>query len=95
MTLGRDGVLLDTGGRRMLLPAVAVDRVVDTTGAGDAFTAALAVGLVEGLPFARAAELAARAGAHAVTREGVLPSLPSRHDLYGTETERIPRYGLA
>ncbi|RFU82941.1 ribokinase [Streptomyces triticagri] len=52
-------------------------RAVDTTGAGDAFTAALAwrLGLGDELP--RAAAYAARVGAAAVTREGAQASYPT------------------
>jgi ribokinase len=45
------GVGVCLGGRAPLRqPAVAVHRVLDTTGAGDCFTAAFAVANVEGRP---------------------------------------------
>ncbi|MGV9568586.1 PfkB family carbohydrate kinase, partial [Streptomyces nigra] len=56
--------------------AVAVD-AVDTTGAGDAFTAALAWRLGAGATLAEAAAYAARVGAAAVTREGAQESFPT------------------
>ncbi len=52
--------------------------VVDTTAAGDAFTAALAVALSEGRPLDRAVVFANAAGALACTRLGAQPSLPRR-----------------
>jgi ribokinase len=62
------------------VPSVKVD-AVDTTGAGDAFTAALAwrLGLGESLPVAAA--YAARVGAVAVTREGAQASYPSAEEV--------------
>lgn len=62
------------------IPAPAV-KVVDTTAAGDAFTAALGVGLAEGQSLPAAAAWANFAGALAVTRLGAQPSMPTRAEL--------------
>ena len=51
---------------------------VDTTGAGDAFTAALTVALVEGQEPQKALRFACAAGAAAATATGAQPSLPIR-----------------
>jgi ribokinase len=51
---------------------------VDTTGAGDTFTAALTVALIEGMAPQRALDFACTAGALAATRAGAQPSLPYR-----------------
>jgi len=51
---------------------------IDATGAGDTFTAALTVALVEGQPPQDALEFACAAGAVATTRMGAQPSLPMR-----------------
>jgi ribokinase len=56
-------------------------QVVDTTAAGDAFTAALGVALAEGKDLAAAAKWANLAGALAVTRFGAQPSMPTRAEL--------------
>jgi ribokinase len=50
---------------------------VDTTGAGDAFTAALAWRLGTGESLAAAAAYAARVGAAAVTKAGAQESYPT------------------
>lgn len=81
MTLGADGVLVDDGTVVVTVPPVPVEHVVDTTGAGDAFTAALAVALAEGRALDDAARFAAVAGAHAVTVAEVIPALPHRADV--------------
>lgn len=52
--------------------------VVDTTAAGDAFTAALAVAMSEGKPLRDAARFANAAGALACQSFGAQPSLPTR-----------------
>ncbi len=81
MTLGSRGVLLMDGDTRTAaLPAHKVN-VVDTTAAGDAFVAALAVALSEGEALEQAARMANAAGAIAVTRMGAQPSMPTRQDI--------------
>lgn len=77
VTLGKDGALvLDNDGMRRI-PGVSVD-VVDTTGAGDAFNAGLAVALAEGRSLDDAVRYATCAGALACTRLGVIPALGTR-----------------
>ncbi len=53
-------------------------RAVDATGAGDAFTGALAVALAEGASLVEAARFGAAAGACAVEALGGEPSFPRR-----------------
>ena len=53
-------------------------RVVDSTGAGDAYRAAFAIGLVEGRELPECLRCGAAAGAIAVSRLGAEPSLPTR-----------------
>jgi ribokinase len=62
------------------VPTVRVE-AVDTTAAGDAFTAALAVGLAEGRPMADAVRLGCAAGTLAVTRFGAQPAMPTRAEV--------------
>jgi ribokinase len=54
---------------------------VDATGAGDTFSAALTVALVEGQAPERALQFACAAGAVAVTKMGAQPSLPMRSEV--------------
>jgi ribokinase len=82
MTLGAHGALVDDGRSRHLYAGEEVRNVVDTTGAGDAFSAAFAVGLSEGMELADCVQLANRAGAHAVQHREVIPSLPRRRELH-------------
>ncbi len=77
LTLGERGALLadDEGSR--VHAAFGVEPV-DTTAAGDAFVAGLAVALAEGRTRDEAVQWANAAGALATTRLGAQPSLPTR-----------------
>ncbi|MET9250078.1 ribokinase [Nonomuraea sp. NPDC003709] len=80
ITLGADGaVVADMVAEDGAVHAVPSPRVaaVDTTGAGDAFTGALAWRLAAGEPLARAAAFAARVGAAAVRKAGAQDSYPT------------------
>ncbi|WP_404320777.1 ribokinase [Arthrobacter luteolus] len=85
ITLGGDGaVVLDgtaSGEGRVVAVAPTKVSAVDTTGCGDAFTAASAARLATGDSLADAARFAARAGALAATREGAQSSYPVLRDL--------------
>jgi ribokinase len=78
VTRGAKGALLVAeDGTVEQVPGHKID-VVDTTGAGDAFNAALGVALAEGRPLPEAVRFAVAAGALACTRLGVIPALPPR-----------------
>jgi ribokinase len=82
MTLGAEGALVACPqGPVIRIPGSRPRQVVDTTGAGDAFNAALAVALADGTGLEEAVELANLAGAYAVERRGVVPALPTRAEL--------------
>ncbi|MEU5905107.1 ribokinase [Micromonospora sp. NPDC047527] len=81
LTLGGDGAwYVDRDGTEVHVPAVAVD-VVDSTAAGDAFTAALAVGWGEGRDVVDAVRWAAAAGAACVRKLGASVALPRRAEI--------------
>lgn len=77
VTLGKDGALIVDEHSAEAIPAIAVT-AVDSTGAGDAFNAAIAVALAEGKSLSEAVQLARYAGAYAVTRLGVIDGLATR-----------------
>jgi ribokinase len=70
VTYGKDGAILYEGGKEVAHAKPPEVAVVDSTGAGDAFTAALVVSLLEGLGRQEALERACAAGAEAATRVG-------------------------
>ena len=81
ITLGPDGAFVQDAEGARTIPAAAPRAVVDTTGAGDSFTAALAVALAEDQSIEAATRFAALAGAHTVSIPEVIPALPRRDDL--------------
>lgn len=79
--MGSKGALLHSHGKTEFFPAYEV-KAVDTTAAGDAFTAALTIEYIRHGNIGKAMEYANAAGALAVTRLGAQPSLP-----YGREVD--------
>jgi len=77
LKLGERGALLHTEAGRHWFPAFAIEPV-DTTAAGDAFTAAVGVAVAEGRDWADAAPFANAAGALTCLSPGAQPSLPKR-----------------
>ncbi|MDT7846134.1 ribokinase [Streptomyces justiciae] len=80
VTLGAEGALVASKDGVRRVASVKVD-AVDTTGAGDAFTAALAYRLGTGASLEEAAAYAARVGAAAVTKEGAQDSFPTAEEV--------------
>ncbi|MGW6011040.1 ribokinase [Streptomyces sp. NPDC055210] len=80
VTLGEEGALVADASGATRVPAVEVT-AVDTTGAGDSFTAALAWRLGAGESLADSAAYAARVGAVAVTRQGAQASFPTAEEV--------------
>ncbi len=75
VTLGEQGALIATPTLEKRVAPIKVP-IVDTTGAGDAFNAGLAVALTYGADLEVAVNLAVIAGGLAVTKDGVIPALP-------------------
>jgi ribokinase len=76
LKLGSQGAYLASDEVSRHLPAFPVDPV-DTTAAGDAFTAALALAVASGEPLPEAVRHANAAGAAATLRYGAQPSMPT------------------
>ena len=87
LTLGEQGVLLCTSTETIHIPAIPVD-VVDTTGAGDAFSGALATALAKGNNLSEAVVFATAVGAAAVTVLGATPSMPTNEKTEAILAER-------
>lgn len=77
ITLGARGAAWADGDAHGMVAPPTIT-AVDATGAGDSFTAALAIGVGEGRDLASAAAFACAAGAHAATVAGAEPGLPTR-----------------
>jgi ribokinase len=81
ITYGARGASLRKGGTLIAEATPPEVAAVDTVGAGDAFTAALTIALVEGEDASDALRFACAAGAAAATRAGAQPSLPTRAEV--------------
>ena len=81
LKLGSQGAYLASrNGEREYIPAFKV-RAVDSTAAGDAFNAGLAVALLEDKPPVEAARYASAVAALSVTRKGAQPSMPDKAEV--------------
>lgn len=80
VTLGGEGALVAQRDRTVRVPSLPVE-AVDTTGAGDAFTGALAWRLGVGDDLETAVRYAVRVGAAAVTRAGAQVSFPTADEV--------------
>lgn len=86
ITVGSDGVLVLDDSGFSNISAIAVEPI-DTTGAGDAFTGALAISLADGLPIAEAAQRAATVAAISVTKIGTQSSFPTLEEINQWKTQ--------
>ena len=78
ITLGEQGALLHNAEQSVHIPAVIAGEVVETTGAGDAFTGGFAAALAQKQSPVDAAHFAAAVAGLSVTRAGTAPSMPTR-----------------
>ncbi|KAH0656570.1 hypothetical protein KY285_031452 [Solanum tuberosum] len=81
--LGANGSALFTKGEEPLRqPIIKAAKVIDTTGAGDTFTAAFAVALVEGKSKEECLRFAAAAASLCVQVKGAIPSMPEKRAVF-------------
>ena len=86
VTLGEKGCLIKDMGR--VIPAVKVEKVVDTTGAGDTFNGVLSACIAEGNNMETACQRANIASAIKVGRKYILDSIPTREEIEKYEKEQ-------
>ncbi len=79
VTLGAEGVLILDHGRQERIPAFPAEIVVDTTGAGDAFSSGLITGMLERLSWKDAVRLGCAVAAIKIAHLGARGGLPNRH----------------
>ena len=65
----------------MFIPPFKLPKLIDSTGAGDAFNAALGVALAEDMEIEDALLFANAAGALSCTRLDTIPSFHNRHEI--------------
>jgi len=81
ITLGGRGALIKSKKITQHMPAIEVGKLVDTTGAGDAFCGAFAVALAEGKDLVGATRYGSAAAGIKVTRWGTAPAMPKRAEV--------------
>ena len=80
-TLGANGSVIFTGGQRHDVPSVEAEGVVDPTGCGDAYRAALLAGIVHGWDWPSIGRLGSVMGAIKIAHRGAQNHRPSRADI--------------
>jgi len=85
VTRGEEGALAVQGGERVDVPAEAVEKIVDTTGAGDLFASGFLAGMAKGDSLERSLRLGALAAAEVISHYGARPEA----DLQALAAERL------
>jgi ribokinase len=80
ITMGSQGAYVTDGTREEIISPLSVN-VVDTTGAGDAFSGGFATALADGFSLFDAARFGNVTGALAVTRKGTAPAMPYQEEI--------------
>jgi ribokinase len=81
ITMGAQGVFVKNAQVKAHVPAVDAGKVVETTGAGDAFNGGFAVALSEGMDLVLAARFGCVTAGISITRPGTAPSMPTRAEI--------------
>jgi ribokinase len=80
ITLGEKGALIHGKGVSQIVPAFKVGKVLDTTGAGDAFNGGFAAALARGMTPLEAVRFGCAVASISVTRPGTAPAMPGRDE---------------
>jgi ribokinase len=80
ITLGKSGVFVMTADKKKMIAPLKV-KVVDTTGAGDAFNGGFVTALAEGMDIFEAAWFGNVVGSLSVTKLGTAPAMPYRDEI--------------
>jgi ribokinase len=83
VTLGAQGVLYHDRVQTVHFPIISAGLVVETTGAGDAFSGGFAAALAEGQSPLSAVRFGNAVAGISVTRPGTAPSMPARAEIDG------------
>jgi ribokinase len=81
ITLGEQGAFVKNSVVACHVPAVNAGAVLETTGAGDAFSGGFAVALAEGNDLVAATRFACAVAGISVTRRGTAPAMPTRAEV--------------
>lgn len=76
VTQGSKGSVISDGGTRYAIPAIWVDKVIDTTGAGDQYAAGVLAGRAMGMTWSDAGHLGSLCAAEVIQHYGARPETP-------------------
>ncbi len=80
-TQGAQGSIIHAAGKRIQIPAVAADALLDPTGCGDAYRSGLLYGIAKGWDWERTGRLASVMGSIKIAHRGGQNHKPSREDI--------------
>jgi ribokinase len=89
ITLGERGALFHSARRSELVPSVDAGRVVETTGAGDAFNGGFVTAIARGDDPVDAVRFGCATAGISVTRPGTAPSMPSLAEVEELMARRV------
>jgi sugar/nucleoside kinase (ribokinase family) len=78
VTRSAAGSVVAHGEAVLVIPAIAIPRVVDVTGAGDLYAAGFLFGFTQGIGHARSAQLGSLAAAEVISHVGARPEVNLR-----------------
>ena len=81
ITLGENGALYHDAETTIHMPAMSSGKVIETTGAGDAFNGSFAAAIAEGITPVESVRFGCAAAGISVTRPGAANSMPSRAEI--------------
>ena len=87
ITRSGEGCVIVDGAHQIAIPAAPIDRLVDTTGAGDLFASGVLLGLAQGRDYPTCAKMGAIAAAEVIQHYGARPE--------GSLEQRIAQSGLS
>jgi ribokinase len=90
ITLGERGALIHNRQISEVVPVYNVGKIVETTGAGDAFNGGFAVALARGLSPVEAAKFGCAVAGISVTRKGTAPAMPTLEEAEALYGSRLP-----
>ena len=89
VTLGARGLVALAGQNTFIQPAPKVERIVDTTGAGDCFTGSLVALLHQGYSLEQSMSIAQSAAAISIGKRGASPSFPTKATVHKHPSFRV------
>ncbi len=79
--LGKKGAVYEDEGKLLSFPAVPVDKVVDTTGAGDCFIAGFLSGMIQWGDIHRAIRIGNLTASYSIQKKGAAISFPKKSEI--------------